>query len=70
MEIIDYKKHSSLFNKYYCLINNASDLELYYNGVAEFLRYRFTKSLLEKNKEKNNFLNENDKKILEKISKR
>lgn len=67
--IVKPNKHSDLFNKYYCLIENCTEVELYYNGVAEFLRFQFKKILLEKNQNNNNaFLNEEDKLFLDKIS--
>lgn len=67
----NYKDHSFFFNKYYCLIENAKDLELYYNGVSDFLRYRFRKILITKIKEKNfHILNDNDLKFLKTISKK
>jgi len=69
MEDYNYKNHSDLFNRYYCIIENTSDTELYYTGVSDFLRYKFKKLLITINKENNQkFLNNNDKRFLETIS--
>ena len=69
MENYNHKNHSNFFNKYYCLVENAGDTELYYNGVADFLRYRFKKILTAKIKEKiSQIVNDNDLKFLQTIS--
>lgn len=49
MENFDLKKHSTLFNKYYCIIENSDQLDLYYKGVSDFLKYKFKKILLTNN---------------------
>ena len=54
---IDLKIHSDLFNKYYCIIDNVEQLDLYYNGVCDFLKYKFKKILLKENQENKNKLN-------------
>ncbi len=59
--IYDFKKHSDLFNKYFCLVENTSEIELYYTGVSDFLKYKFRKILIEKSiGSAYNSLNEND----------
>lgn len=69
MEDYNYKSHSDLFNRYYCIIENASDTELYYTGVSDFLRYKFKKLLTTINKENSQkILNINDIRFLETIS--
>lgn len=68
--IYEYKNHSNLFNKYFCLIENASDIDVYYAGVYDFLKYKFRKILIEKLREnESNSLNDNDIKFLQKLSK-
>lgn len=71
MENYNYKNHSNFFNKYYCLIENAGDTELYYRGVSDFLRSRFKKNLTKLIREnRSHLLNDNDLKYLQIISKK
>jgi len=70
MENNNYTIHSSFFNKYYCIIENSKEIELYYTGVSDFLRYRFKKIIITKIKEKSfHLLNDIDMKFLKTISK-
>ncbi len=51
MENIDLKNHSNLFNKFYCIIENSDQLDLYYKGISNFLKYKFKKILIKENEE-------------------
>ena len=68
--IYNHKSHSDLFNKYFCLIEHAEKIDLYYTGVSDFLKYNFRKILLKKNNENElKCLNSNDLKYLKQIKK-